>query len=152
MAHVCWKWCLGGIQARFWRPWGSILVSLALHFQEFGDDFKVVAIFNSSVKNLKRYATRHNAPFPILADEKYHYFKKYEVQKSLFVFLISQFTRVFQIWTAMFKGFIPYTLNGYVGILPVDILINQDGTVENVHYGKDIGDHLPLSDIINFSN
>ena len=34
----------------------------------------------------------------------------------------------------------------------IDILINQDGTVENVHYGKDIGDHLPLSDIINFSN
>ena len=41
---------------------------------------------------------------------------------------------------------------GYVDIVPVDILINQDGIVEDVYYGKsDIADHMPFDKIKAFS-
>lgn len=121
-------------------------------YQEFGKDFTIVAIFNSPIENLKRYTKKHKAPFEILADEKFEYFKKYNVKRSLIKFFISQLKRFVAINKAMLKGFIPWTFNGYIDILPVDVLINQSGVVENVKYGTDIGDHMPLNDIIKFSN
>ena len=36
--------------------------------------------------------------------------------------------------------------------LPVDILINENGIVETVKYGKTTIDHIPMSDVIEFSN
>ena len=120
-------------------------------YDEFGKNFTMVAIFNSSADNLKRYTSKHQAPFPILADETYSVFKKYEVQHSLFNFLMSQITRGPLIWKAMFKGYIPWTINGHLGILPVDVLIDEEGVVRNVNYGNDIGDHLPLETVIQFS-
>ena len=36
--------------------------------------------------------------------------------------------------------------------LPVDVLINEDGIVERVKYAKDLSDHIPVKDLIKFSN
>ncbi len=121
-------------------------------YEEFNKDFAKVAIFHSSVNNLKHFTDRHNAPFAILADEHYSYFKKYDVKRSFLVFLLSQITRGLKIWMAMFRGFIPYRIKGYMGILPVDILINKDGIVEAVKYGKDIADHMNFEDVKLFAN
>ena len=125
--------------------------TLMNHYDELGDNFTMIAIFNSSIENLKRYTAKHQAPFPILADKTYQVFKKYGVKHSLLNFLISQITRGPLIWKAMFKGYIPWTIKGHLGILPVDVLIDEEGIVRNVNYGTDIGDHLPLKTIIDFS-
>ena len=125
--------------------------SIMKRYDELGDNFTMVAIFNSSVENLKRFTAKHKAPFPILADKNYDVFKKYEVKNSLFNFLVSQITRGPSIWKAMFKGYIPWAIKGHMGILPVDVLIDEEGIVRDVNYGKDIGDHLPLETVINFS-
>ena len=121
-------------------------------YHEFNEQFVKVAIFHSSVKNLKHFMKRHRAPFIILADESFHYFKKYDVECSLLSFLLSQITRGISIWYAMFRGFIPYRIKGYMGILPVDVLIDSNGIVEDVNYGKDIGDHISFSDVKKFAN
>ncbi len=31
--------------------------------------------------------------------------------------------------------------------MPADFLVGPDGRLLRVHYGKDIGDHLPLGDV-----
>lgn len=125
--------------------------SIMKRYDELGDNFTMVAIFNSSVENLKRFTAKHQAPFPILADENYDVFKKYEVKNSLFRFLVSQIMRGPLIWKAMFKGYIPWAIKGHIDILPVDVLIDEEGIVRDVKYGKDIADHIPLNSIISFS-
>ena len=49
-------------------------------YSSFGKNFIHVAIFDSKLDNLKRFTSKHNAKFPILADENYQYFKKYDVE------------------------------------------------------------------------
>ena len=39
-----------------------------------------------------------------------------------------------------------------MGILPVDVLINKDGIVEDVKYGKDIADHMTFDEVKLFAN
>ena len=51
----------------------------------------------------------------------------------------------------MLKGYLPFPVRGYFNILPVDLLINEEGIVEKVKYANDIGDHLPMDEVINFS-
>ena len=121
-------------------------------YDEFGKNFTMVAIFHSTVDNLNHFTSKHNAPFPILADKNYHYYDKYEVKRSLLAFLLSQITRGLNIFLAMTKGYIPYRIKGALDILPVDVLINEDGIVEKVKYGKDIGDHMSFDEVKSFAN
>ena len=48
---------------------------LVSRFDELGDNFTIVAIFDSPLKNLIRHTKGHQAPFPILADEKIFFIK-----------------------------------------------------------------------------
>ena len=45
------------------------------------------------------------------------------------------------------QGFHPGKGEGAIAQLPAEFLIGPDLTIERVYYGKDIGDHLPLSEI-----
>ena len=122
------------------------------NYDAFGDNFIHVAIFDSKLDNLKRFTSKHNAPFPILADEKYEYFDKYDVERSILKFVWSQIIRINRQLKAMIKGYVPLAFKGYVTTLPVDILIDEKGEVERVKYAKDISDHISISDIKKFSN
>ena len=50
-------------------------------FPELGDKLNVVAIFDSPLDHLIKSTKKHNAPFEILADENFKYFKKYKVEQ-----------------------------------------------------------------------
>ena len=53
----------------------------------------------------------------------------------------------------MSMGFLPTELpHGYMSTIPVDVLIDENGTVQRVLYGKDTGDHIPIKEIIEFCN
>ena len=141
----------------FYRFASCPLCNLRIHElierqKEFGEKFEMVGIFHSSVENLQTYTNRHKSPFPILADEFLSYFRKYDVERSVLAFVKSQITRGPKICRALMRGFIPYRIKGSLTILPVDILINESGVVEQVKYGRDIGDHLTFDEIKNFAH
>ena len=48
---------------------------------------------------------------------------------------------------AMSKGFLPGKLEGDKALMPADFLIDEDGTILTAFYGKNLGDHLPISKI-----
>tara|TARA_A100001011_G_scaffold52911_1_gene51209 strand:+ start:50632 stop:51171 length:540 start_codon:yes stop_codon:yes gene_type:complete len=121
-------------------------------YDEFGDNFLMVAVFDSPLENLIKHAKKHNAPFPILADENYKYYKKYGLERSFFKFLRAVIFKFPTLIKASIKGFIPIVFKGYVSTLPSDIMINSNGIVEDVYYAKtDTGDHLPFNKIKSFS-
>ena len=55
---------------------------LVKRFDELGNDFTIVAIFDSPLDNLAKHTEGHKAPFPVLADEKNIFYKQYGIERS----------------------------------------------------------------------
>lgn len=128
------------------------LHALVTKYDELPEDFEIVAIFDSPLDNLQRYATGHAAPFPILADEENIYYKKFNVQHSLMGVIKGAVLRMPTVLYGMFvKGYIPWTFKGSLTTMPLDILVDEGGVVQAVYYGADEGDHMPFSQIKEFA-
>lgn len=128
------------------------LHQLVTKYDELPDDFEIIAIFDSPLDNLQRYANGHAAPFPILADETNIYYRKFNVQRSLFGVIKGAVLRMPTVLYAMFgKGYIPWTFKGSLTTMPLDILVDEKGVVQAVYYGADEGDHMPFRQIKEFA-
>ncbi|HFA51491.1 MAG TPA: AhpC/TSA family protein [Bacteroidetes bacterium] len=124
---------------------------LVRRFDEFGNGFTIVAIFDSPLDNLKEHAEGHHAPFPILADEKNIYYKKYGIERSLAGVFKGMFTRIPTLMKGMAKGYLPLKIKGSLTTMPADFLVDKNGTIKEAYYGKDEGDHLPFEEVRRFS-
>jgi thioredoxin-dependent peroxiredoxin len=118
---------------------------------EFGDDFTIIAVFDSTLDNLTRHAEGHEAPFPILADEDNKYYREYGIEHSVLGMLKGMFLRMPTLIKGMFKGYIPTIIKGSMTTMPADFLIDRDGIIQVAYYGRDEGDHLPFDTVKEFS-
>ena len=143
----------------FYRIAGCSFCNLRLHEfkkrnKEFGKNFTHVGIFHSPVDHLKLSMKKHGStlPFTILADTDFKYFKKYEIERSFLKVIAAMLFKPHKIIPAIINGFIPIRILGYFDIAVTDILINEDGIVEEVYYAKkDIADHFEFNKIKEFS-
>ena len=53
---------------------------------------------------------------------------------------------------ATLKGYVPLSFKGSLTTVPVDILLNENSVIENVHYGRNTTDHLSFEEILEFLN
>ena len=121
---------------------------LTSRFSEFGGNFTVVAIFDSSPENLRHHAARHHAPFPILADKHNTCYREYGVERSLAGTLKGAATHMPSILGALFvKGYWPTSFGGKLTTMPANFLVDEDRIVRTAHYGKDEADHLPFEQV-----
>ena len=73
----------------FFRFAGCPFCNLRVHelakcYKKLGDGFEIVAVFDSPLANLVRQTKGHNAPFPVLADERIiNYYKEYGIEHSI---------------------------------------------------------------------
>jgi len=125
---------------------------LVTRFEEFGEGFTIVAIFDSPLENLRRHATKHQAPFSILADERTVYFKEYGIERSVAGMLKGMLSRLPSLLRAMFvNGYLPLVIKGSMTTMPADFLVDENGVIQIAYYGRDEGDHLPFADVKVFS-
>ena len=91
-------------------------------------------------------------PFTILGDSEFKYFEKHEIERSLKKMFSAMFFKAKKIIPAIMKGFIPIKIKGYFDIAVTDVLINENGIVEEVYYSKkDIADHFEFDKVKEFS-
>lgn len=125
---------------------------LVSRFDEFGDNFTVVAVFDSSPENLRLHAERHQSPFPILADEQNAYYREYGIERSLAGTLKGAATHMPSVLHALFvKGYWPNRFGGKLTTMPANFLVDEQGIIQVAHYGKDEADHLPIERVKTFS-
>lgn len=124
---------------------------LVQRYEEFGDDFSIVAVFDSPLDNLVRHTEKHKAPFPILADESNKYYKEYGIEHSFAGMLKGMFFRMPTLFKSMFMGNVPLIFKGSMITMPADFLIDREGIIRAAYYGKDEGDHLPFEQVMEFS-
>jgi len=126
--------------------------SLVQRMNEFGEDFAMVAIFNSKLEQLTRHTEGHQAPFPILADSDSTYYKKYGIERSILGFFTGMIMRLPTLLKGMFvKGYLPNLFTGGLTIMPADFLVDRAGIIQEAYYARDEGDHLDFETIKNFS-
>ena len=124
---------------------------LVQRFDEFGKDFTIVAVFDSSLDHLKRHAAGHQAPFPILADEQNLCYRKYGIEHSWYGMLKGMITRFPTLVKGLLKGYFPVLFKGSWLTMPADFLVDGEGRIQEAYYGADEGDHLPLDRVLEFS-
>ena len=113
--------------------------------QQYG--LKVMAVFESPAKSIKRDVGRQNPPFPLIPDPQRLLYKLYGVTISWLGFVKIFAVRPKHVYQAIFKNsFIPKFAEA-TPMMPADFLIDPNGTVRIAYYGTDIGDHLPLDDL-----
>ncbi len=120
---------------------------LVSRFEEFGEDFTIVAVFDSPLENLTRYASDHQAPFPILADADNRYYREYSIEHSVPGMLKGIFGRMPTMIKGLMRGYIPFPIKGRLTTMPADFLVDRQGIIQTAYYGKDEGDHLPFEDV-----
>ena len=108
---------------------------------------KVIAFFASTSEEINKYAGKQNPTFPIVADPEFKIYKQYGVQVS-FGGMMKTMINPVKIYKAMTSGFFNLKSMKDKPIVPADFLIDANQTVINAHYGKDFGDHIPVSEIL----
>ena len=122
-------------------------------WQELDENFTVIAVFDSPLKNLQKQSNKELAPFPILADEHTLYYLKFAVKHSIFGMFKAMFFRMPTLLYAMLvKGYFPSSIKGKVTTLPADFLVDEHGIITLIYYGKDSGDHLLFDQVKGFSS
>ncbi len=144
--------CLVG----FFRFAGCPLCNLRLHdlieqYPTLPDDFAVVAVFDSPLDNLVRHMRRHQTPFPVLADENGTSYRDFGIERSLAGVFRGIATRLPTLIRATCKGYIPLSVQGSMTTMPADFLLDEEGIIRTAWYGRDEGDHLPLSEVARFA-
>lgn len=127
------------------------LHELVKRYDEFGDDFTIVAIFDSPIDNLTKHAKEHHAPFAILADEENRYYDEYGIEHSIAGVIKGMVFRLPTLLKGILKGYVPTTFKGRITTMPADLLVDKNGIIVKAYYGKDEGAHLAFEDVKSFS-
>ncbi|RAH16318.1 MAG: hypothetical protein CMB56_000875 [Methanobacteriota archaeon] len=121
-------------------------------WNEFPEDTVMVGVFHAKIGELTKRMNKHNPPFTIVADETYEFFRKNSVMKSFLRFMWGAVRSPITFMQATLKGYFPMTMSlSKLSIIPVDILIDENGKVFEAHYCKDTVDHLPIDRLIGFA-
>lgn len=123
---------------------------LSHHYKRLSEQgLEIIALFKSSPDDIRRYVAKRPRPFIMVGDEEMHIYKSYGVEHSMGGMFRGMFFRMPRMIRAMFYGFLPH-MRGDQTLIPADFLIDEKGFIRAVHYGRDIGDHIPMSSVLSF--
>ena len=109
---------------------------------------EVVAFFHSPARNIHANAGKRHIPFHLVADPKFKVYQNYRIETSWSRFFLSMFLPSFYVdWIRAMQYGIWGGVDWQMGKMPADFLIGPDGRIVKVHYGRDIGDHLPVAEV-----
>ncbi|MDH5185361.1 MAG: redoxin domain-containing protein, partial [Gammaproteobacteria bacterium] len=108
---------------------------------------EMVAVFQSSAEQVKKYAGKEETPFIIIADEQRDLYQLYGVETSWWGFTKAFIIRLPDLVRTCLQGNMPGRMDNELNRMPADFLINEKGHIEIAYFGNDIGDHLPLHDL-----
>ena len=109
---------------------------------------EVVTFFHSHARNIRANAGKQDYPFHLVADPKFVVYRSYGVETSWLRFLLSMALPGFYVdWVRAMRYGIWGGVDWQLGKMPADFLIGPSGRIVKAHYGRDIGDHLPVTEV-----
>ncbi|MGB8714853.1 MAG: peroxiredoxin-like family protein [Rhodanobacteraceae bacterium] len=111
---------------------------------------QVVTFFRSSESEMQDFVQHRPRPFSLVADPDMRVYEPYGIEHSwrgLMRAMMLRFPRMMR-GLRLGRTRIPA---GDPSLMPADFLIDNRGFVRRSHYGRDLGDHLPMADIMAFA-
>jgi peroxiredoxin Q/BCP len=140
----------------FFRSASCPLCSLRVHYlidrypMLHQRGLSVLPIFETSREMTIKFVGKQQPPFPLITNPSHDLYRLYGTETSLWG-LISGFVykrrRDYRTAARMKLGTIS---DGNLARLPADFLLGPDLVIAQAYYGRDIGDHLPFSEIDRF--
>lgn len=133
-------------------PFCNLRINMLINrLNELGDEFTILAIFDSPLQILMKSAEKHRAPFPIVADENKTYYTKFSVKKSFLGMLHGMILHSPTLLKGMFKGYIPFPITGSMLTMPAEFLVDKHGIIQHCFYAKHEAEHLDFEIIKKFA-
>ena len=121
----------------------------AQHYRRLHErGLEVVAFFHSPARNIRANAGKQHIPFHLVADPKFKVYQSYRIETSWPRFFLSMLLPSFYVdWIRAMRYGIWGGVDWQMGKMPADFLIGPDGRIVKAYYGRDIGDHLPMTEV-----
>lgn len=138
----------------FFRYASCPLCNLRVHelIENYGklkDNLEIVMIFQSPKEKIEQYVGKQNIPYRVIPDPARKLYRLYKVEYSWIAFFKAWTIKIQNVFSALFKyKYFPGSVEGEIHRVPADFIIDIDGKILRAFYGKDIGDHLPLNEVI----
>lgn len=111
----------------------------------------IISIYESTKETLTEYTNKEQVPFIMIADPDEKLYQLFKVQKSWWKSFIGLFNRYHEKHSGgkkLFKA--NYERDGSLNRIGADFLIDENGIVHTAYYGKFVGDHLHVEEIMNW--
>ena len=115
--------------------------------------FVLISVYESGKETLLEYTGKEDIPFIMIPDPDLSLYKLFKIQKSW----IKSFTGLFHRYGAkhktgreMFSG--SYKRDGSLNRIGADFLVDEEGKIFLGYYGKYVGDHYPINDIVKWGS
>jgi len=137
----------------FFRYASCPLCNLRVHelienYENLKDKVEIVLIFQSPKAKIEQYVGRQNIPYRLLPNPTKTLYHLYGVENSWLGFAKAWTIEIKKVFIALFKKhYLPGTVEGEIHRIPADFIVDTDNKILKAFYGKDIGDHLPLSEL-----
>lgn len=128
-------------------PWCNLRVhQLIQHYPKLkSQGVEVVGVFGSSVESLRERVGRQKPPFPLLADPDDSIHELYGTRRSLLGFMNPL---AIPAWLEGLRLGIPHgSTDGETTRMPADFLLGPNLKLEQVLYGSNASEHIPLDEI-----
>lgn len=112
-------------------------------------NLEVIAVFSDTAEQVRHFVARHPRPFTMLADPNLDIYNQYGIEHSSSALLKALMFRLPTIFKGIAKGGRPSN-NPHVKLVPADFLIDEQGMIEEIWYGRNTSDHIPLERVSRF--
>ena len=143
----------------FYRNVGCPVCNLRFHeLLPLEQEFKtkgviVLAIYESSEDNLKRYIGNEHYYTAMIANSGFDLYEKYAIERSTLKLLSSIYKGVIakaEQGKKLYKE--KFDQDGHANLIGAEFLIDENGKIKTAYYNQFIGDHLPVKDLKAFMN
>jgi len=137
----------------FFRYASCPLCNLRVHelienYDDLSEKLEIILIFQSPKDKIEKYVGKQDIPYPLLPNPSKNLYYLYGVENSWLGFAKAWTLQIKRVFLAVVKnGYLPGSIEGEIHRIPADFIVDTDNKVLKAFYGKDIGDHLPLSEI-----
>lgn len=107
---------------------------------------EIIAVFSSPSHEVRRYVAKHPRPFRMISDPQLGIYNRYGVERSAVAILKALMFKLPRIIRGAFHGGVPLR-NPHLTLVPADFLVDENGMIRDIWYGRDTSDHIPMKRI-----
>lgn len=128
------------------------IYELTQKHQEWQDaGMEVVVVFSDTDEKVRELVAKRPRPFTMICDPELELYNLYGVEKSSSALIKALFFNFGEIVKGFLHGARP-TNNPHMTLVPADFLVDVDGKIVDLWYGKDTADHIPFERLIKFAS